>query len=46
METAPATFKSIDTKDKEFAGEKFTIQVAAEDCTGCGICVDVCPAKN
>ena len=25
---------------------KFTIQVAAEDCTGCGICVDVCPAKN
>ncbi|HAX89538.1 MAG TPA: pyruvate:ferredoxin (flavodoxin) oxidoreductase [Cyanobacteria bacterium UBA11370] len=46
IETAPATFKSIDTKDKEFAGEKFTIQVAAEDCTGCGICVDVCPAKN
>jgi pyruvate-ferredoxin/flavodoxin oxidoreductase len=25
---------------------KFTLQVAAEDCTGCGICVDVCPAKN
>ncbi|HBE19512.1 MAG TPA: pyruvate:ferredoxin (flavodoxin) oxidoreductase [Cyanobacteria bacterium UBA11149] len=46
LENAPATFKSTDTKDKEFAGEKFTIQVAAEDCTGCGICVDVCPAKN
>jgi pyruvate-ferredoxin/flavodoxin oxidoreductase len=43
---APATFKSTDTKDKDFAGTKFTIQVAPEDCTGCGICVDVCPAKN
>ena len=46
LETAPLTFKSTDTKDKEFAAEKFTIQVAVEDCTGCGICVDVCPAKN
>jgi len=43
---APATFKATDVKDKEFAGQKFTIQVAPEDCTGCGICVDVCPAKN
>lgn len=43
---APATFKSTDAKDKDFAAEKFTIQVAPEDCTGCGICVDVCPAKN
>ncbi|HEY9652093.1 MAG TPA: 4Fe-4S dicluster domain-containing protein, partial [Coleofasciculaceae cyanobacterium] len=46
LANAPATFKSIDTKDKEFAGTKFTIQVAPEDCTGCGVCVDVCPAKN
>ncbi|HBB34028.1 MAG TPA: pyruvate:ferredoxin (flavodoxin) oxidoreductase [Cyanobacteria bacterium UBA8803] len=46
LEGAPATFKFTETKDKEFAGEQFTIQVAAEDCTGCGICVDVCPAKN
>jgi pyruvate-ferredoxin/flavodoxin oxidoreductase len=43
---APATFKSIAVKDKEYAGQKFTIQVAPEDCTGCGVCVDVCPAKN
>ncbi|WP_024545615.1 pyruvate:ferredoxin (flavodoxin) oxidoreductase [Picosynechococcus sp. NKBG15041c] len=43
---APETFKAIDAKDKSFAGQKFTIQVAPEDCTGCGICVDVCPAKN
>jgi pyruvate-ferredoxin/flavodoxin oxidoreductase len=30
----------------EFKGQQFTLQVAAEDCTGCGICVEVCPAKN
>jgi len=46
LANAPATFKSADARDKDFAGEKFTIQVAPEDCTGCGICVDVCPAKN
>ncbi|NJO45029.1 MAG: pyruvate:ferredoxin (flavodoxin) oxidoreductase [Oscillatoriales cyanobacterium RM2_1_1] len=46
LENAPETFKSIDVKDREFSGQKFTIQVAPEDCTGCGICVDVCPAKN
>ncbi|BAW96647.1 pyruvate:ferredoxin (flavodoxin) oxidoreductase [[Synechococcus] sp. NIES-970] len=46
LENAPKTFKAIDAKDKSFAGQKFTIQVAPEDCTGCGICVDVCPAKN
>ena len=43
---APASFKSANAKDKSFAGQKFTIQVAPEDCTGCSICVDVCPAKN
>jgi pyruvate-ferredoxin/flavodoxin oxidoreductase len=43
---APATFKSTEVRDKEWAGLKYTIQVAPEDCTGCGICVDICPAKN
>jgi pyruvate-ferredoxin/flavodoxin oxidoreductase len=43
---APSTFKSTDARDKEWAGMKYTIQVAPEDCTGCGICVDICPAKN
>jgi pyruvate-ferredoxin/flavodoxin oxidoreductase len=43
---APATFKSCDARDKEWHGLKYTIQVAPEDCTGCGICVDVCPVKN
>jgi len=46
LEGAPATFKSSDTRDKEWAGMKYTIQVAPEDCTGCGVCVDVCPVKN
>jgi pyruvate-ferredoxin/flavodoxin oxidoreductase len=33
-------------KDKELAGLRYTIQVAPEDCTGCAICVDVCPARS
>jgi pyruvate-ferredoxin/flavodoxin oxidoreductase len=43
---APATFKSMDAKFKEFPGMKYTVQVAPEDCTGCGLCVEVCPAKD
>ncbi len=43
---APATFKHTPARDKEWAGLSYTIQVAPEDCTGCGICVEVCPAKN
>jgi pyruvate-ferredoxin/flavodoxin oxidoreductase len=43
---APATFKSTEARDKEWQGLKYTIQVAPEDCTGCGICVDICPIKN
>ncbi len=43
---APATFKSVDFKGAEFKGMKYTIQVAPEDCTGCGLCVQVCPAKD
>lgn len=44
--SAPETFKFTDAKGKEFPDMAYTIQVAAEDCTGCGICVDICPAKN
>ena len=43
---APATFKSVASRVPEFKGMAFTLQVAAEDCTGCRICVEVCPAKN
>ncbi|MEI7633635.1 MAG: pyruvate:ferredoxin (flavodoxin) oxidoreductase [bacterium] len=46
LKDAPPTFKSCDFKDRDLKGLKFTIQVAPEDCTGCGVCVDFCPAKN
>jgi pyruvate-ferredoxin/flavodoxin oxidoreductase len=46
-EKAPKTFKWMTTKGSEFVeGMAYTIQIAPEDCTGCGMCVDVCPAKN
>jgi pyruvate-ferredoxin/flavodoxin oxidoreductase len=43
---APAGFHSHDPRMPEWKGLKYTLQVAPEDCTGCGICVDVCPARN
>ncbi len=46
LSRAPSTFKSMDYKGTEYKGQKYTVQVAPEDCTGCGICVEVCPAKN
>ena len=46
LTSAPATFKFTEARDKEWSGLKYSIQVAPEDCTGCGICVDVCPVKN
>ncbi|BCY17292.1 pyruvate-flavodoxin oxidoreductase [Leptolinea sp. HRD-7] len=46
LKNAPATFKSVDAKFKELPGNKFTIQVSPEDCTGCGLCVEACPSKN
>ncbi|MHC5198879.1 MAG: pyruvate:ferredoxin (flavodoxin) oxidoreductase, partial [Planctomycetota bacterium] len=45
-ESAPATFKSLDAKGKDFAGMKYTVQVAPEDCTGCSACVMNCPGKD
>ncbi len=46
LENAPQTFKSMDSKFKEFPGMAYTVQVAPEDCTGCMLCVEACPAKD
>jgi pyruvate-ferredoxin/flavodoxin oxidoreductase len=46
LEQAPPTFKSMDYKGNEFPGWKYTVQVAPEDCTGCVLCVEACPAKS
>ncbi|WP_314743219.1 pyruvate:ferredoxin (flavodoxin) oxidoreductase [Treponema lecithinolyticum] len=43
---APRTFKTAELKPKPEAGKKMVLQVSTEDCTGCGVCVAVCPAKN
>jgi pyruvate-ferredoxin/flavodoxin oxidoreductase len=46
LKDAPATFKSTAARWKEFKDLKYTLQVAPEDCTGCGLCVQVCPVKS
>jgi len=47
MKKAPESMKAIDVKmPKELAGMHFRMQVSAMDCTGCGNCADVCPAKE
>jgi len=43
---APPTFKSAPARWKEFKEMRYTLQVAPEDCTGCTLCVQVCPAKS
>jgi pyruvate-ferredoxin/flavodoxin oxidoreductase len=43
---APATFKSKKYIGRELEGYVTTVQVAPEDCTGCGVCIEACPAKN
>jgi pyruvate-ferredoxin/flavodoxin oxidoreductase len=46
LASAPATFKAMDYKGGEYKGMKYTVQVAPEDCTGCELCVEVCPARS
>jgi pyruvate-ferredoxin/flavodoxin oxidoreductase len=46
LQSAPSSFNSAEARLPEWKGLKYTLQVAVEDCTGCGICVDVCPARN
>src|SRR6185369_16341891 len=46
LAAAPESFKHMPAKWRELAGQNYTIQVAVEDCTGCRLCVEVCPAKD
>lgn len=46
LAAAPEGFRSAPARDHAFEGSSFTIQVAAEDCTGCSLCVEVCPARD
>ena len=46
LEGAPESFVAVDARFKEFPGMKYTLQVSPEDCTSCGLCVEVCPAKD
>jgi pyruvate-ferredoxin/flavodoxin oxidoreductase len=46
LDGAPGTFKSADFRSQDYDGCKYTLQVAPEDCTGCTLCVQVCPVKD
>jgi len=46
LANAPAGFKTMPAKWRELPDHLYTIQVAVEDCTGCQLCVEVCPAKD
>lgn len=43
---APETFKSANARWRELLDKKYTLQVSVEDCTGCNLCVEVCPVKD
>src|SRR4029453_10088277 len=45
LDAAPPTFKHVPFKSTDLPGE-YTVQVAPEDCTGCSLCVMMCPAKD
>jgi pyruvate-ferredoxin/flavodoxin oxidoreductase len=46
LDGAPESFKSRGFRSRDLPDHLMTIQVAPDDCTGCGVCVDVCPAKS
>lgn len=46
LDGQPEGFKSVEWSGKDLSGHIVTIQVAPDDCTGCGVCVDVCPARS
>jgi len=46
LSAAPSTFKSAKPRWRELGNLRYTLQVSPEDCTGCRLCVEVCPAKS
>ena len=46
LAAAPNNWVAVDARWKELPGQKYSLVVAPEDCTGCGLCVEVCPAKD
>ena len=46
LAAAPAGFLQAPARDPAFAGQSFSLQVSVEDCTGCSICVEVCPVRD
>ena len=46
LEKAPVGWEAVEARWKEFPGMKYSLVVAPEDCTGCGLCVEACPAKD
>jgi pyruvate-ferredoxin/flavodoxin oxidoreductase len=46
LKDAPEGWQAVEARWKEFPDMKYTLAIAPEDCTGCGLCVEVCPAKD
>ncbi|MGB4784370.1 MAG: pyruvate:ferredoxin (flavodoxin) oxidoreductase [Candidatus Acidiferrum sp.] len=46
LENASQTFKIAKPRWREFQDLRYTLQVSPEDCTGCALCVEVCPVKS
>jgi pyruvate-ferredoxin/flavodoxin oxidoreductase len=46
LEAAPGTFKAVEFRSTDLKSYKYTVQTAPEDCTGCLLCVNVCPAHD
>ena len=46
LDGAPATFKSAPARWRELPDRRYTLQVSPDDCTGCTLCVEVCPVKD
>jgi pyruvate-ferredoxin/flavodoxin oxidoreductase len=46
LASAPQGWEAVDARWKEFPNMKYTLAVAPEDCTGCTLCVEACPAKD